>query len=299
MWIRADGQLSESTYLLTTPVSSHFVCFGDSAALIDSGIGAFGNSLVESLSAILAEDLPLKYILLTHAHADHVGGLPALRKAFPGVELVASPLTAEILLRDAEKLFEKNLRYAEGLKTEWNVTLEEFKAALKPNRLHSEGDSLSLGSDVTIKIIGCPGHTVDTTGYFILPDSALAAGEAVGGYNGRDKIAPCFLESREKFSETLDKLLTLDLKIILLPHSGALSGDLAKRFLMGVRDQTGQFLNAVKERVEAGAVKEELYFDILNEWTVDGLSPEGPFAEEQTACLRQMIEICLKSFEAE
>ncbi len=295
MWIKADGQLSESTYLLTTPVSSHLLCFGEVAAVVDAGIAAYANQLSDSLSTVLNEDLPLKYILLTHAHFDHIGGVPALRRRFPGIEVVGSPLSVEVLREPGrlEEIFEKNQRYALSLGVPWEEDLESFKAGLWVDKILSEGDSIPLGADVDVKVVNCPGHTVDTTGYLVRPDAALAAAEAVGGYNGREKLAPCFLQDLEVYVSTLDKLLTLDLKVLLLPHAGALSGDLAKRFLMGGRDQARAFRDGVLERLNSGAIREELYFDLLNEWAVDGLSPEGPFTEEQNSNLRRMIDLVL------
>jgi glyoxylase-like metal-dependent hydrolase (beta-lactamase superfamily II) len=291
MWIRADGQLSESTYLLTTPVSSHLVAFGEEAAIVDAGIASFGVYLVEALQNILAADLPLKYLLLTHAHPDHVGGVASIRSTFPGLQLVCSSLTAELLTDPG--LFERNCQLAEGLGARLEISAEQFYRVLVPDRILGEGDSINLGADVQVKVVSCPGHTSDTTGYLVTPDSALAAAEAVGGYNGRDKIAPCFLHSREAFIQTLDKLLTLDLKVVALAHSGALTADLAKRFLLGVREHTLSFHESIKKRIAEGAVKEELYFDLLSEWGVDGLSPEGPFVQEQELAVKRMVELCL------
>jgi hypothetical protein len=87
--------------------------------------------------------------------------------------------------------------------------------------------------------------------------------------------------------------LALSIKILALPHSGVVTGDLAKRYLLGAREQVKQFSSVLKEKIEEGMIKEELYFDILSEWTADGLAPEGPFLEEQSECIRRMIDLSI------
>jgi glyoxylase-like metal-dependent hydrolase (beta-lactamase superfamily II) len=294
MWIKADGQLSDSSYLLTTPVSSHLLVFGDVAALIDCGIAGFAQELCSAVSSAIEEEIELKYLCLTHAHFDHVGGIVALRKKFPKAELICSSKTAALLEDSSfvEELFKRNASFLNSESSDF--TLASFNKALKVDRVVAEGDALHLGSDVELKVISCPGHTADTTGYYLLPDQALVAAEAVGGFNGRDKLAPCFLDSIESYTATLDRLLALNIKILALPHSGVLTGDLSKRYLLGAREQVKEFSGAVKSKVEDGMIREELYFDLVSEWAADGLSPEGPFVEEQAQCVRRMVDLCLE-----
>ncbi len=296
MWIKADGQLSESSYLLTTAVSSHLLAFGEVAAIVDSGIAAYASELSDTVEAVLADAFELKYLCLTHAHFDHVGGVVKLRERFPKLELIASAKTVQLLENEQfiTQLYEKNCKYL-GREDPAPFSLQQFQAALKVQRVVSEGDSILLGDDVELKVVSCPGHTIDTTGYYLLPDEALSAGEAVGGFNGRDKLAPCFLDNISSYSETLDRFLALNIKFLVLPHSGVLSGDLAKRYLLGARDQVNSFSSALNEKIRDGLLKEELFFDLLGEWTTDGLSPEGPFLEEQEECLRKMIDLVSSS----
>jgi len=295
MWIKADGQLSDSSYLLTTPVSSHLLVFGDIAAIVDCGIAGFADELCLAISSAIENEIKLKYLCVTHAHFDHVGGVVQLRKAFPKLELICSTKTAALLEDNSqiEQMFNRNASFLTPGTSDF--TLESFTKALKVDRVVAEGDSLELGSEVELKVVSCPGHTADSTGFYLLPDQALSAGEAVGGFNGRDKLAPCFLDSIESYGVTLDRLLALNIKILALPHSGVLTGDLAKRFLLGAREQVKEFRSAVKSKVEDGMIREELYFDIASEWSADSLSPEGPFVEEQSQCIRRMVDICLES----
>lgn len=293
MWIKADGQLSDSSYLLTTPVSSHLLAFGEVAALVDCGITGLAEELCGAVNRALGNEMTLKYLCITHAHFDHVGGVVSLRKNYPDIQLVASVNTARLLEDKAfvEQMYLRNLSYLK--EKEDRFSLDLFYESLKVNKIVTEGDSLELGDGVELRVINCEGHTMDSTGYYLVPDQVLAAAEAVGGFNGRDKVVPCFLNSVDDYLKTLDKLLELNIKVLLLPHSGALTGDLTKRFLIEIRKQVGDFTTAIRAKIREGMPKEEILLDLIAEWTAKGIAPEGPFIDEQSRCIRQMIELCI------
>ena len=194
MWIRASGPLTENVYQLTTPVSTHFLIGGERAGIVDTSISAVNGRLIEQLGKFLGDPSELQYIFITHAHFDHVGGIPFLRRYSPQAKVVSAPLTSQLLAQKdlIENFYERNVAVAEAMQLPLDMSKEEWCAAFTVDRVLGDGDSVDLGADVEVKLIGCPGHTEDIVAYYVRPDSALAAAEAVGSYNGRDKLAPCF-----------------------------------------------------------------------------------------------------------
>ncbi|MFN8389748.1 MAG: MBL fold metallo-hydrolase [Bdellovibrionota bacterium] len=293
MWIKSSGPLTENVYQLTTALSTHFLVGGECAALIDTGASATHERLVQELQKYLGDSSELKYIFLTHAHFDHVGGIPFLRKYAPHVQVVAAPLTAQILAdpESSKTFYEKNKRVAEAMNVPMEMSFEEWRELLKVDRILGDGDVIDLGADVDVKLIGCPGHTEDIVAYYIRSDSALAAAEAIGSYEGRDKLTPCFPWSYHNYVISLDRLAGLEVKVLGLPHAGALTGELPAKYLVEARIAADRFAVSVRERIEQGELVDEIFNAQLLEWVSQNLCPEGPFVDEQAATLKEMVRI--------
>ena len=73
LWQVGGGDLSAPE-----DAAIYLVRSGEQAALIDAGCGNGHERLVENISSVLAVDIPIRYLFLTHCHYDHVGGLEAL-----------------------------------------------------------------------------------------------------------------------------------------------------------------------------------------------------------------------------
>ena len=98
------------------------------------------------LAALEARGWALSDILLTHHHADHVQGVPALKAAFPDVRGSAAPRS-------------------------------------RPTNRHarpelSNGDSMMIGTHEA-KVLGVPGHTLGHIAYWFPQDKLLFAGDTL------------------------------------------------------------------------------------------------------------------------
>lgn len=292
MWIKSSGILSENVAHLTTAASTHLLAIGDVGALVDASVSAMHERLIEQIVNYIGDDGDISFVLLTHAHFDHVGGLPYLRQQWPELEVIAAPQTAELLeqAETKELLYEKNLSCMQALNAEMGMSKEDWISAIRVDRIIGDGDIIDLGDDVEVKLISSPGHTHDSVAYFVMPDFALACGETVGSYGGREKVTSCFTHEYQAYVESLGKLSSLDVKALCFPHSGVITGELVPKFLVDARQAADRFRDAVRERIEQGELVQEIYESILPEWQSQNISPEGPFVEEQGDTLLQMIK---------
>ena len=66
---------------MTGAGNNTYLIDGAVPTLVDAGIGASGH--IDALAAALA-GRPLARVIVTHGHADHASGVPALRARWPG-----------------------------------------------------------------------------------------------------------------------------------------------------------------------------------------------------------------------
>lgn len=153
-----------------------------SAAVIDPG-GA-----VDEIRRTLDEhQLSLEMILVTHAHADHIGALRDLVAGIPEVVIACSPDDRDVVMN--------------GIDAMW--------------RSAADGETFTLG-DVTVKAIATPGHTPGSTCYLI--DGSCFVGDTLfAGSIGR----PSSTSAYEKMLRSIrSKVLSLPGNTILLPGHG-------------------------------------------------------------------------------
>jgi glyoxylase-like metal-dependent hydrolase (beta-lactamase superfamily II) len=145
-------------------------------------------------------NLKLKYILLTHAHYDHVLALDTIKEAYPKADIILAENDLNFLRMVPEQgIFEK-----------------KFLGPIKSEVVSvSEGDFLPFGEE-NIRVIETPGHTPGGACYQI--EGYLFSGDTLFYHTiGRTDLPGA---SKEKMATSLDKLLRLDEKIKVLPGHG-------------------------------------------------------------------------------
>jgi glyoxylase-like metal-dependent hydrolase (beta-lactamase superfamily II) len=68
----------------------------DGLTVIDAGLDLAANTIVRQLQAIGRTATDVKRIVITHAHPDHIGGLPKL-KALTGAQVIASSIERPVI----------------------------------------------------------------------------------------------------------------------------------------------------------------------------------------------------------
>ncbi len=105
--------------------------------------------------------LEIDYIILTHGHGDHIGGVPSLMKEFPGAMLVAC-------------IHEKAL--LENPNLNMSAMVQGHPVSLTAERYVSDGETLAVG-EMELKFLHTPGHSPG--GMCILVDHVVFSGDTL------------------------------------------------------------------------------------------------------------------------
>jgi len=200
-----------------------WVCRGTRTFLIDVGPANSVDTLLETLEDWGVDRVD--YILLTHIHLDHAGGVAQVLDRFPMARAVCHTKGVDHLV-DPTQLWEGSLK----------VLKERAEAFGRPQGV--DRDRMIAHDEIRMRgvtVIETPGHAPHHLSFSY--QGCLFAGEAAGNYyssNGADYLRPAtpprlFLET---FLESVDRLLDLEDQRICYGHFGeaASSRQMLRRF---------------------------------------------------------------------
>ncbi len=187
------GGMSSNTYVLWDERTKD-------AMVVDCG-----NSAEVILRYVAEQGISVKWVVLTHAHYDHVLYMDEYRAAFPDARLAIGAGDAPLLLD-----VEGNVSYLFGDRRTFGTVDEKLV----------DGKVIMLG-DSKISVIATPGHTPGGICLYSEADKLMITGDTLFGCGGIGRTDFKY-GSIETLRISLKRLLSMDGEITILPgHGGA------------------------------------------------------------------------------
>ncbi len=182
--------------------NSYIICDEKSKEAMVIDPGGEPERIAETLDIL---DANLKYIFLTHCHADHIGGIAELKKIKGGKILVSRP--------DSEGLYNKEINLAEYI----NMEVPELEA---DSRVDDE-DLIHIG-EIEFKVIATPGHTKGGLCLYSEKEGLVFTGDTMfsGTWGRTDLPTGSFVEL---ITSITDRLMPLPDDTIVYPGHGKIT----------------------------------------------------------------------------
>jgi glyoxylase-like metal-dependent hydrolase (beta-lactamase superfamily II) len=234
----------------------------DGLIVIDSGRNVTGGR--RAAAAMIDTGLPVRAIVITHPHPDHVGGLGVLRDAFPKAPIYASKATADWMRTNPLGFYQLARRDD-----------PDFPAELTfPDHLLAPGEHLEVaGARLETADFG-PGESETATAFYEPTTGAVFAGDIVSNH-----FTPALLEGHTcGWLANLDALERRFPRAVTI-HPGHGEPADAKELIGQQRDYLTTFRNTVQPAVsddsaEGGKITQAEQADILAK--IDQEYPDHP-----------------------
>lgn len=230
---------------------------GTYLALVDTA--AYGADLLGALKANGLSPRDIAMVLNTHGHPDHTGN-NALMRNEGGLPIWIHEEDA-VCVEDHARYYDDfhlpvftALMGPEQARQHKNVFLEFAGPDCPVDHRLRDGEIIDLGS-VAVEVVGLPGHTPGSVGFWIEEERTLITGDSTPGLGGPDGGLPVIADVTT-YQTSLRKLLERDIGVLHTTHAfRSLSsppttvrqGDEVQRFL----SESLEFAELLEARLQA------------------------------------------------
>jgi glyoxylase-like metal-dependent hydrolase (beta-lactamase superfamily II) len=231
-----------------------FVVTSEGVVVFDAlGTPSLGWDLLQQIRKIT--DQPIRYIVVSHYHADHIYGLQAFKDHSPAI-IIAQERASEYRENEetADERANQRLDQRRQALFPW---VDRNTRVVPPDITFRQRMVLNLGSRRFVLIYAGPAHSASDMMMMVEPDGVLFAGDIV--QNGRIPFMNSDDVDTASWLRALAEVATLDPKFIIPGHGRPSTA--AKQAILFTRDYIeyvrGAMGKAVKDWVDFDAAYEQ------------------------------------------
>ena len=199
-------QVGGGGYTSFEDAAAYLINFDGHAALVDAGCGRGMEKLLKNIRSCGVSFDQIEYLLITHCHFDHTGGVSALKEIIP----------FQIIAHEQEAPFmEKGDNTVTAAKW-YGASLQPFQIDRKLNQPRVD---IKLGGR-TIEAIHAPGHSPGSLVYLTESEGK----KVLFGQDVHGPLDPLILSNKAEYMQSLKMMAALDSDILCEGHYGVYEG---------------------------------------------------------------------------
>lgn len=291
-------QLTESVFLLGNPFVSIYLVKGDRfSVLVEAGLSVTASQIADQLKQLDIDPSSLRYLILTHTHADHVMGAPLIKEAFPEIKITGVTEAKDLLSKKkiidffTEEDAYTSKRLLDFQAVDPGITQPSARPVII-EKIISPGEILDLGES-SIHILDAPGHCRGGIALWEPREQTVFCSDSMGFHLPSGQFVSNFYVNYDDYLKTFEALRALKPRWICPGHCGAYGGGDAERFMTGSKRELDWITDYVTAQVHSKDALTEAADALFQRYFVDEATI---FSSENTKyCMELLTRRILES----
>lgn len=291
-------RLSSNVYLLGTHYFNTYLIKGKICALVEGGLSIQLPILLHQIKDLGISPNEIHYLIILHAHPDHLMTFPILKELYPWMQIVGHTKSQTIVQNEIimNRFRQSDDEVSRAMVKAGLLEGNSIKASSPIMALDmtiEEGTVINLGNGINLQVIHTPGHSPDSTSLYIEEQRIIFVSDALGVYYPPDYVKPGFFYNLVSYENSVKRIQTMDTEIICKGHQGAIVGASSIReYIALLFSGIKSFEVYVKNALDAGWSQDAIiaHFTYKNQTGMTSLFPFENNLRLTRLMLRRLLE---------
>ena len=247
---------------------NYFIVGQEEGAIIECGVTGGVISLSRQWVQ-LERKTKICYLIASHAHFDHVCGIPNLRALYPEASVLASAEAQKVLgkTKIVQNFFAQDEKMsavlvAEGILEE--IPISPQPESIKIDQIIGEGEDIHLQGGLKIRVVEAPGHSPCSLAFYLPQDKIMFVSDAGGFQISDDSLFPIFFQGYELYLETLKRLRGFPARVLAIPHERIwVQGEVQAFYDRAIKTAQDAYAN-IERMLDSGLDEEAIIHDLFS-----------------------------------